>query len=119
MQTLKRPLHKLRTIEVRWLQIGIWAMLILWTTALTLSRLDAFQIGAYNDDAIYVVLARSLNDAGHYGLINAPGEHPEPAPFPCGFPKRTEPICWVPVQEGRRQPRFALKNAVDWWLSAP
>jgi hypothetical protein len=93
MQTvIKRRLHMPRTIEARWLQTGIWIILILWTTALTLSQLDAFQIGAYSDDATYVVLARSLAFADQYGLINAPGEHPEIAPFPCGFPLMLAPF---------------------------
>lgn len=81
-----RRLDTARLIEARRLPVILWITLILWTMALTLSRWDAFQIGAYQDDASYLVLARSLAYTDHYGLINAPGEQPDPAPFPCGFP---------------------------------
>lgn len=77
---------KLRLVEARRIQVALWIALILWTIALTLTRLDAFQIGAYHDDADYLVLARSLAYTGHYGLMNRPGTQPGPAPFPCGFP---------------------------------
>ena len=43
----------------RW-QIAIWALATALAAFLSLRHFDAFQIGAYADDAVYVVLARSL-----------------------------------------------------------
>lgn len=65
-------------------QCGAWIALLATILWLSLQGWGTFQVGSYQDDAVYLVLARSLA-AGRYGLINEPG--PPPAPkYPFGFP---------------------------------
>lgn len=53
---------------------------------------DAVQVGAYSDDAVYAVLARSLVGDRGFGLINTPGEEPAASPFPFGYPLALAPL---------------------------
>jgi hypothetical protein len=51
-------------------------------------------IGSYQDDADYIVLARSLVQSRTYGLINYPGQ-PGVSQFPFGFPLVLAPLVWL------------------------
>lgn len=73
------------------LQTAIWCAIVGSFLLLSLRDYLSFQIGAYQDDASYVVLARSLVEADRYGLINVPGE-PDPARFPFGYPLLLSPL---------------------------
>lgn len=63
----------------------MWSVLVAILLVLTLRDFGSFQLGAYRDDAAYVVLARSLVDGPAYGYVNEPGV-PGPARYPFGFP---------------------------------
>src|SRR5262249_26309408 len=66
-------------------QCAAWIALLACVLWLSLRGWGDFQVGAFQDDAIYLVLARSLAAGHEYGLINQP--HPRPLPkFPFGFP---------------------------------
>jgi hypothetical protein len=55
------------------------------TASLSLRSFHDFQLGAYQDDAHYVILARSLVYTHNYGLMNVAGG-PGQAMFPFGYP---------------------------------
>jgi hypothetical protein len=67
------------------LQTALWCCVILATAVVSLKDYDSFQLGAYRDDATYVVLAQSLAQGPVYGLINSPLA-PGQSPFPFGYP---------------------------------
>lgn len=74
------------------MQIVIWVVLLVVAVALSVRAYHLFQVGTYGDDAMYIVLARSLIDSDTYGLINVPGDQPEAAPFPFGYPLLLAPL---------------------------
>ncbi len=74
------------------LQVTIWVVLLMVAVALSVKAYRLFQVGTYGDDATYVVLTQSLIDSDTYGLINVPGEQPEAAPFPFGYPLLLAPL---------------------------
>lgn len=73
------------------LQIALWILILVASLVLFFLQYSEFQIGAYHDDADYVVLAQSLVHSDTYGLINRPGE-PADTRFPFGFPLLLVPI---------------------------
>jgi hypothetical protein len=68
-----------------WVQVAVWAGLLVISASLALFNFHSFQLGAYQDDADYVILARSLVYADHYGLMNT-ADGLAPANFPFGYP---------------------------------
>jgi len=50
-----------------------WLAVLLLVGALTWRDYDAFQFGAYQDDARYLLLGRSLTSASEYSLATGPG----------------------------------------------
>lgn len=80
----------LRAVPTR-LQVTVWIVLIALTLAISLYNYQSVQIGLYNDDANYILLARSLAQGGDYGLINTP-EQPATSRFPFGYPLVLAPI---------------------------
>jgi hypothetical protein len=62
------------------------------SVVLSLRDYDSFQLGTYSDDAYYVVLAQSISRSGQYGLIHNPGDQPDPAPYPFGYPLLLAPF---------------------------
>jgi hypothetical protein len=65
--------------------------LVLGSALLCLVRFDATQVGFFNDDAHYIVLAESLATGHGYHLINYPHAPIEPA-FPPGWPLLLTPL---------------------------
>jgi hypothetical protein len=61
---------------------------------LSLRGWGTFQVGVNQDDAYYVVLARSIAHGPRYGLISAPGP-PPPVKYPFGFPLLLAPVIWM------------------------
>jgi hypothetical protein len=79
----------------RGVTLGFYVLLAA-TALLIVADWDSFQLGAYQDDAAYAVLARSIADGGPYGLIHAPGT-PLATRFPCGYPLLLAPlVAWRP-----------------------
>jgi len=74
------------------MQIILWAAAMVLGLFLSLRAYDAFRVGAYSDDAIYAILARSLLGDRGFGLINTPGEQPPSSPFPFGYPLALAPL---------------------------
>ncbi len=65
---------------------------LIFTSALIgLLRFDSFQVGAFSDDAHYIVLAESLASGQGYRLINYPNAPTEWA-FPPGWPILLSPL---------------------------
>lgn len=74
-------------------QIALWLVVTALFLGVSLSTYGSFQLGVYQDDAAYVVLARSLVSGARYGMINAPGA-PTPAIFPFGYPLLLAPFAY-------------------------
>lgn len=74
------------------LQIALWGLLVVALLLLFQSKYSEFQIGAFQDDATYIVLAQSILQGDAYGLVNVPGA-PASTQFPFGFPLLLAP--WV------------------------
>ncbi len=70
----------------RRLHIALWLILLAASAALALFHYQILQIGAYQDDASYIILAQSLIKADRYGLMYGPWLLPDPPTFPFGFP---------------------------------
>lgn len=68
----------------RW-AIFAWAVVLAMVCTLGVMTAGTHQLGAYWDDASYVVLARSLVDSPEYGHISYPGD-PLPTRYPFGYP---------------------------------
>lgn len=79
-------------------QIGAWLALLALTLALALHGWGALQVGIYQDDAHYLVLARSLTAGEGYGLINVPGS-PWTPKHPFGWPLLLAPVVWLFPQQ--------------------
>ncbi len=73
-----------------------WQLLAILLLAISLAvgRLDSFQIGAFQDDAHYIVTAKSLATGLGYRLINYPSKPPETV-FPPGYPLLLTPIEFI------------------------
>jgi len=61
---------------------------------LAILRYDSFQVGAFNDDAHYLVLAESLAHGQGYHLVNFPNSPVESA-FPPGWPLLLTPFVYL------------------------
>lgn len=75
-------------------QIALWGLLVIVLVLLFQSKYREFQIGAFQDDATYIVLAQSIVRGDAYGLINVPGA-PASTQFPFGFPLLLAPWVWL------------------------
>jgi hypothetical protein len=69
----------------------VLAVLIFTSALISLLRLDSFQVGAFSDDASYIVLAESMASGQGYRLINYP-DAPRERSFPPGWPILLLPI---------------------------
>lgn len=67
------------------LQVGLWTVVLLSLAVISIDQYPAHQVGTTQDDAQYVILARSLVQSKVYGMINKPGE-PGLGKFPFGYP---------------------------------
>jgi hypothetical protein len=74
------------------LQVVVWAAFMALGAFLYLRAFGAFRVGAWGDDALYVVLGRSLVGDRGFGLINVPGGVPAPSPYPFGYPLILAPL---------------------------
>lgn len=72
-------------------QAACWSAIVVVVTLLSLRGWGTLQPGIYQDDAFYLVLARSIAFGDSYGLINEPGP-PAPAKYPFGFPLVLSPV---------------------------
>jgi hypothetical protein len=82
--------HRVAYFSRLW-PVALWACLMAFTVLLAARNWRGFQIGVYQDDAEYAVLARSLVHSPAYGLINAPGE-PAASRYPFGYPLALAPF---------------------------
>src|SRR5581483_8604213 len=60
---------------------------------LALRDYDSFQLGVFQDDAAYTILARSLVESPTFGLINSPAQ-PSRGRYPIGFPLLLAPLVY-------------------------
>lgn len=70
---------------------GVLLLALALSAALALARFDSFQVGAFYDDAHYVVLAEALADGHGMRLVSYPEAPPEWA-FPPGWPLMLAPV---------------------------
>ena len=75
-------------------QVAGWTVLLFAVVWLSLRGWGSFQVGAYQDDAQYMLAARSLAFGDQYGLINWPGAPHEPK-YPFAFPLLLAPLVWL------------------------
>ncbi|MBN1313934.1 MAG: hypothetical protein JXA42_00635 [Anaerolineales bacterium] len=73
------------------IQIIIWSVLFVIMVALALRDYSSFQIGAYLDDAKYVLLTRAVVNSEQFGLHYSPGAV-MPTPYPIGYPVLLAPL---------------------------
>jgi hypothetical protein len=73
------------------LQLVLFALLLALSLWLALRAYGSFQLGAYRDDAVYVLLARSLAFESTYAIPGAPLTLPVTR-FPFGFPLALKPF---------------------------
>lgn len=66
-------------------------VLIFTSAVIGLLRFNSFQVGAFSDDAHYIVLAESLATGQGYRLINYPND-PQETTFPPGWPILLSPF---------------------------
>lgn len=71
--------------------IAAWLLLLCAIAALSLRGWGSFQVGVYQDDAVYSVMARSIATGGPYGQVTDP-ESPWPAKYPFVFPLLLAPV---------------------------
>lgn len=83
-----------RAAEPTQLQTALWYVLALTSILFFFAKFSEFQIGSFQDDAKYVVLAQSVVHSDTYGLINSPGE-PSSTQFPFGFPLLLAPFVFL------------------------
>jgi hypothetical protein len=72
----------------------IFIALVIVSALLSLMRFDSFQVGAYTDDAYYIVLAEALANGHGYRLVNFP-DAPVEWTFPPGWPLLLVPLTIV------------------------
>lgn len=86
-----RPVTEVATALPTRLQIGVCALLLLLSIALSIQGFQLYQVGAHYDDARYVMLAQSLIHTDNYGMIYLPGP-PQTPYYPFGYPLLLAPI---------------------------
>jgi hypothetical protein len=67
------------------IQIAIWVGLLALTFFLFFKNNQSFQVGVWQDDVIYTILAQSLAYSDQYGLVSIPGEQPGSTSVPFGY----------------------------------
>ncbi len=77
-----------------WQHAALWGAMLVVATLLSLRGYQSFQLGVYNDDSVYTILAKSLAQSGAYGLINSPGQ-PAQSAFPFGYPLLLSPFAFL------------------------
>lgn len=75
-------------------QIAVWGVLVAACFWWSVRGWNSFQLGAQQDDAMYVVLAHSLVYGDTYGLVNGPGPA-RPQKYGFGFPLLLAPVVWA------------------------
>jgi hypothetical protein len=78
-------------IRPTYLQIALWAAVVILTLALSFSKFGFYQPGSMIDDSHYIILAKSLATSPTFGMINVPGE-PAPGKYPFVFPMALAPL---------------------------
>jgi hypothetical protein len=79
-------------------QVIIWVASLITFLAIAIINFPKYQVGVTIDDAMYIVLAKSLISAKDYGLINFPGV-PVATSYPFGFPLILAPlVAFFPTQ---------------------
>jgi hypothetical protein len=86
-------------MRLGWLPHVLWGVVLVVIIAVWWTTHDCFQLGTYDDDAKYVILARSLMERDVYGLVVGPAP-PFTTGYPFGFP-------------------LALVPFLSWWPDAP
>ena len=75
------------------IQILLWGGIVALTLSLSLINYDSFQIGAYNDDANYVILARTILNSNEYGInLSGTDQSITQFQFPFGYPLLLSPL---------------------------
>jgi len=75
------------------LQILVWGGVMILAVGLSFVNYNSIQVGVWQDDANYLILAESLIAGGQYGLIHFP--QPGGANFPFGYPLMLAPLLWL------------------------
>lgn len=73
-------------------QIAIWGIILVLGICFYSFNYQSFQIGSWQDDRLYAVLAKSMVSSDMYGIISVPGDEPFSAPYPFGYPLVIAPM---------------------------
>ena len=73
------------------IQIIAWGVVLAVSLLLSVAGYDSFQLGTYQDDSSYAVLAQSLVRSDQYALVNTPNE-PIATRYPFGYPLLLAPF---------------------------
>lgn len=77
-------------------QVAAWLLLVAAVAAISLAGWGTFQVGVYQDDAVYALLARAIAEGDRYGVLADPA-NPMPAKYPFGLPLLLAPLqLWWP-----------------------
>ncbi len=74
-------------------QLSVWLGLMSLTVILAFINYNSIQVGVWQDDANYIILAQSLISGGQYGMIHFP--QPASGIFPFGYPLMLAPLLWA------------------------
>lgn len=80
-------------VEVDWWRVGLVLVGALALVA-GIGVIDGRPVGVVHDDAMYVILARSLSSGQGYRYLNLPGT-PAATHFPPGYPALLAAVSWV------------------------
>jgi hypothetical protein len=80
-------------VAMDWWRTGL-AVVGALALAAGLAVLDSRPVGVVHDDAMYVILARSLASGQGYRYLNLPGA-PEATHFPPGYPALLAAVSWI------------------------
>lgn len=106
--------------DSRWLGT-FWRRGLLLVTAVALiaglAVVDARPVGVMYDDAMYVMLARSLATGQGYRVLNVPG-HPAATHFPPGYPAVLAAVSWLAPEFPASVAVFKALNAIFLGIAA-
>ena len=86
-------------------------------TLIAIAVMGSWPVGAYQDDAMYVVLAKALASGEGYRYLNLPG-HPAATHFPPGYPAFLASLWMLAPRFPGNMALFTAANAVFYGLAA-
>lgn len=86
-------------------------------TTIAIAAMGSWPVGSYQDDAMYLVLAKALATGEGYRYLNIPG-HPAATHFPPGYPAFLAALWRLAPQFPGNVALFTMANAILYGLAA-